>query len=87
MAEATVTEREVKYLELQKNSYERLRIEPKRWKNYDLIDLRVFAQSMASDEWVPTKKGMTFQRSLLPKVIAALRELDVDAEEDNDEGS
>lgn len=61
--------------EVRKNATELVRVSLTQFRGHELCDLRVyFEQTTGSGEWLPTKKGVTFQRALLPDVIAALQD-------------
>jgi hypothetical protein len=52
--------------EFQKNAIEKVRAEFCEYKGRDLFNLRVFFQSdNSSEEWLPTRKGITMSPELL----------------------
>ncbi|MFC2142058.1 transcriptional coactivator p15/PC4 family protein [Acidobacteriota bacterium] len=51
--------------EFMKNANEKVRIEHCRFNEKDLLNVRVFYQS-DKNEWLPTKKGITFRLDQLP---------------------
>ena len=63
-------------IDVTKNSFEVIRVPPNRFKGYDLVDIRVYYRKADSDEYLPSPKGLCFQRHVLPRVISALQEMD-----------
>lgn len=60
---------------LRKNARERIRVALDSFKGTDLCDIRVTVElSGGSGVWVPTGKGVAFNRDLLREVIEALQE-------------
>ena len=57
--------------ELERNPTEKLIIEDSEYKGHQLVSLRIHFLSK-EDEWLPTKKGVTFRRDQLDEVIEAL---------------
>jgi hypothetical protein len=55
-----------------KNSREEIRIELTEYKGHRLVGCRVWARK-ATDEWVPTQKGITFKVGLLADVLDGLQ--------------
>ena len=51
--------------EFMKNANEKVRIEHCKFKEKDLLNVRVFFQS-DQNEWLPSKKGITFRLDQLP---------------------
>jgi len=66
--------REEQVYAFQKNSREEIRAFLSTWQGHELVDLRVFARK-AGGEWVPTRKGLTFARELIPEMARAVAEL------------
>jgi hypothetical protein len=65
-----------------KNSREHVRVALDTYAGHDLIDIRVTAQlNNATGVWVPTKKGVSVNITLLPDLIAALQTAEVRARE------
>jgi hypothetical protein len=60
-------------MDIDKNTQEIIRVQPTKFKGYDLVDIRVFYRD--GDELKPTKKGITFKRELLDDVLKALTQL------------
>src|SRR5258706_5056400 len=58
--------------EIRKNSREILRIMPSQFEGHDLINIRVYAPKPGTDDFVPTKKGVSLAVDLIPAVIDAL---------------
>ncbi len=55
--------------EIEKNNSERIRIELTRYKDHDLIGLRVYYKiKLTENAWGPTKKGITCQFAPAPVV-------------------
>ena len=66
-------------VDIEKGPAEVLRVEASNWKGYELVQLRVWYYD--GDVLKPTKKGLAVKRSLIPKMIEALQEIDrADAE-------
>jgi hypothetical protein len=63
---------------IQKNAREELRIALTRFKEYDLISLRVWASGKDGDA-VPTKAGFALRVALLPELRAAIEEAEREA--------
>jgi hypothetical protein len=57
--------------ELDRSPTEKLIIESSNYKGHDLVTLRIYFLSK-DEEWLPTKKGVTFRRDQLDEVLAAL---------------
>jgi len=57
--------------ELERNETERLIIENSEYKGHELVSLRIYFLSK-ENEWLPTKKGVTFRRDQLDEVLGAL---------------
>jgi len=60
--------------ELEKSPTEKIVIEDKEYKGYELVSLRIYFQSK-EDEWLPTKKGVTFHLDQLDDVIDSLQKI------------
>ncbi|MEE8577835.1 MAG: transcriptional coactivator p15/PC4 family protein [candidate division Zixibacteria bacterium] len=58
-------------VELERSETERLIIENSEYKGHDLVTLRIYFLSK-EEEWLPTKKGVTFRRDQLDEVLDAL---------------
>jgi hypothetical protein len=63
--------------ELERSPTEKLIIESSNYKGHDLITLRIYFLSK-EDEWLPTKKGVTFRRDQLEEVIDFLNKLNAE---------
>ena len=57
--------------EIERNPTERLIIENSEYKGHELVSLRIYFLSK-EEEWLPTKKGVTFKRDQLDEVLDAL---------------
>ena len=57
--------------EIERSPTERLIIEDSNYKGHDLVSLRIYFLS-SDDEWLPTKKGVTFRLDQLDEVIGHL---------------
>ena len=57
--------------EIERNPTERIIIEDSEYKGHELVTLRIYFLSK-EDEWLPTKKGVTFRREQLDEVLDAL---------------
>ena len=62
-----------------KNKSEEVRIILSRWKGYDLVHLRVFADAAGRPDRIATKSGFGIQVARLPDLIAALQAALVEA--------
>lgn len=60
--------------ELERSQTERLIIEDSEFKGHELVSLRIYFLSK-EEEWLPTKKGVTFRRDQLEEVIGALTKI------------
>ena len=60
--------------ELERSQTEKLIIEDSEFKGRLLINLRIFFKA-DNDEWLPTKKGVTFRREQLDEVIGYLNKI------------
>lgn len=68
--------------DLVKNRREHLRIALDTYQGHDLIDIRVTAQlNEGRGAWMPTKKGVSCNVSILPELIAALQSAEIRARE------
>lgn len=57
--------------EIERNPTEKLIIENSEYKGHELVSLRIYFLSK-EEEWLPTKKGVTFKRDQLDEVLDAL---------------
>jgi hypothetical protein len=60
--------------ELERSETEKLIIESSEFKGRDLVSLRIYFLSK-EQEWLPTKKGVTFRRDQLDEVLGALNNI------------
>jgi len=60
--------------ELERSDTERLIIESSNYKGHDLVSLRIYFLSK-EEEWLPTKKGVTFRRDQLDEVLGFLTQI------------
>ncbi len=60
--------------ELERSETEKLVIESSEYKGMDLVSLRIYFLSK-EEEWLPTKKGVTFRREQLDEVLDALNKI------------
>ena len=60
--------------ELERKETERLIIEDTEYKGHQLVTLRIYFLSK-EDEWLPTKKGVTFRRDQLDEVLGYLQKI------------
>jgi len=66
--------------EIEKNNSERIRIELTRWKDNDLIAMRVYYKiKLTENQWGPTRKGITCKVELLPEIIKGLQQAEKEA--------
>ncbi len=64
------------HFELERSPTEKLVIENSEYKGHDLVSLRIYFLSN-EEEWLPTKKGVTFRREQLDEVLDALNKIKV----------
>lgn len=57
--------------EIERSPTEKLIIENSEYKGHELVSLRIYFLSK-EEEWLPTKKGVTFKRDQLDEVLDAL---------------
>jgi len=60
--------------ELERSETEKLIIESSEYKGLDLVSLRIYFLSK-EEEWLPTKKGVTFRREQLDEVLGFLNQI------------
>ncbi len=60
--------------ELERSKTEKLIIEDSEFKGRQLINMRIFFLG-DNDEWLPTKKGVTFKREQLDEVLGFLNQI------------
>ena len=60
--------------ELERSDTEKLVIESSNYKGHDLVSLRIYFLSQ-EEEWLPTKKGVTFRRDQLDDVLGFLNQI------------
>jgi lipopolysaccharide/colanic/teichoic acid biosynthesis glycosyltransferase len=60
--------------ELERSETEKLIIESSQYKGLDLVSLRIYFLSK-EEEWLPTKKGVTFRREQLDEVLGFLNQI------------
>ncbi len=60
--------------ELERSETEKLIIEDSEYKGHELVTLRIYFLSK-EEEWLPTKKGVTFRRDQLDEVIDKLTQI------------
>lgn len=60
--------------ELERSPTERLFIENSEYKGHQLVSLRIYFLSK-EEEWLPTKKGVTFKREQLDEVLGYLGQI------------
>lgn len=60
--------------ELERSETERLIVESSEFKGRELVSLRIYFLSK-EEEWLPTKKGVTFNRDQLDEVIGFLTKI------------
>ena len=57
-----------------KNSRDQVRVSICEYQGFDLVDLRVWTTPDNGGDPVPTKKGVSIRVTMLPELIAALKE-------------
>lgn len=60
--------------EIERSPTERLIIESSEYKGHDLVTLRIYFLSR-EEEWLPTKKGVTFKKEQLGEVLESLNKI------------
>lgn len=60
--------------ELERSETERLIVESSEFKGRELVSLRIYFLSK-EDEWLPTKKGVTFRRDQLDEILGFLQQI------------
>ncbi len=60
--------------EIERSPTEKIIIENSEYKGHQLVTLRIYFLS-TDEEWLPTKKGVTFKREQLDEVINALNSI------------
>ncbi|MBM3891673.1 MAG: hypothetical protein FJ388_21375 [Verrucomicrobia bacterium] len=71
--------------EVRKNSRETIRVQLTEYEGHKLCDLRVWANAtVPGAPPTPTKKGVTFSRSILPDVIELLQQAEAMTDGDRD---
>ncbi|MEW6050702.1 MAG: transcriptional coactivator p15/PC4 family protein [Candidatus Zixiibacteriota bacterium] len=60
--------------ELERSKTEKLIIEDNEFKGRQLVTLRIYFLA-DNNEWLPTKKGVTFRREQLDEVLDALHKI------------
>ena len=60
--------------EIERNPTERIFIEDSEYKGQELVSLRLYFLSK-EEEWLPTKKGVTFKKDQLSEVLEALTKI------------
>jgi len=60
--------------ELERSETERLIVESSEFKGRELVSLRIYFLSK-ENEWLPTKKGVTFRRDQLDEVLGFLQQI------------
>lgn len=76
----TPPEGDIMHFELERNPTEKIYIEESEFKGHELVSLRIYFLSK-EDEWLPTKKGVTFRRDQLDEVIGFLQKIKAGQEE------
>lgn len=66
--------RRMKRFEMERSATERLIIEESEYKGHQLVSLRIYFLS-DTQEWLPTKKGVTFKREQLDEVVGYLNQI------------
>ena len=60
--------------EIDRSPTEKLIVEGSEFKGHQLVTLRIYFLSK-EEEWLPTKKGVTFKRDQLDEVLDALNSI------------
>ncbi len=63
------------FIDIQKNSKQIIRIQKRRFKGTEFVDLRIFNKGFGKYEGkeFPTKTGITFSLDLIPQIIQAIQ--------------
>ena len=64
----------MKRYEFDRSPTEKLVVEESEYKGHPFVSLRIYYMS-GEDEWLPTKKGVTFKREQLDDIIKALQQI------------
>ncbi len=59
--------------ELEKNSLQKIRVTSETYKGHDFIDIRVYYQEEAEDDYKPSKKGIAIAPDKIGELIALLK--------------
>ncbi len=63
--------------EIDRSPTEKLIIENSEYKGHKLVSLRIYFLS-SDEEWLPTKKGVTFKREQFDEVLDALNKINAE---------
>jgi len=60
--------------EVQKNNTEKFVIEAKEFKGRNFVDVRIYYLDKESDDWKPTKKGITLTKNTYEPLLKLITE-------------
>lgn len=66
---------------IRKNNFEEVRVALSKFKDHQLLDLRVYTDKQGETEKVPTKKGISVNVTMIPDLLKALTEAHTQAKE------
>ena len=58
-----------------KNNNAVIKVTKQTYNNKEYIDIRKYYRNVETDEWLPTKKGISFNPDLKNQIIEALKSL------------
>lgn len=62
--------------EFQKNATDKVVIQFKNYKGYDLVDLRIhYLADVPKQEWKATAKGISIRRNLIPELVEGVKKI------------
>lgn len=65
--------KELGYVE--KSPKARLKLTTSEWRGEEYVDIREFYTREGSEEWLPTRKGIRFNKKLLGEIIELLKKV------------
>ncbi len=64
---------------ISKNSVEQIWVELSEYMGKDLLGVRTYYHDQDTNQWRPTRKGVTVKVELLPELLAALHKAEAEA--------
>ena len=62
-------------IDIEKREGELIRVEDTEYNGHLLVDVRVYYLPSGTEEWKPTRKGISIRRDLLGQVVDTMRQL------------